>query len=102
MGFTASYPMAWNYGAIGTIIGHEMTHGFDDQGSRFDEKGRLKKWWDKSVVKAYTGKKECFEKAYSSYKVDGMHVKGNLTIGENIADNGGMRLAWLALKKLTE
>jgi predicted metalloendopeptidase len=100
--FTASYPMAWNYGAIGTIIGHEMTHGFDDQGSRFDEKGRLKKWWDKSVVKAYTGKKECFEKAYSSYKVDGMHVKGNLTIGENIADNGGMRLAWLALKKLTE
>jgi len=100
--FTASYPMAWNYGAIGTIIGHELTHGFDDQGSRFDEKGRLKKWWEKAVRDAYQSKKKCYVDYYSTYKVNGMPVNGNLTIGENIADNGGMRLAWTALQKLTE
>jgi len=98
--FTADRPMSWNYGSIGTLIAHELTHGFDDQGSRFDEEGRMKQWWDAAVQAQYDSKKTCFEEVYSSYTIEGEHVNGNLTIGENIADNGGMRIAWLALQQL--
>ncbi|MCP9750692.1 M13 family metallopeptidase [Ferruginibacter sp. HRS2-29] len=90
---------AVNYGAIGMVIGHEMTHGFDDQGSQYDEKGNMKNWWtaiDNEKFKAKTGG---VVKQYSAYTVlDSLHVNGELTLGENLADIGGLAIAYDAFK----
>ncbi len=87
-----------NYGAIGMVIGHELTHGFDDQGRQFDAQGNLRDWWTPADAKAFDQKAACFVQQYSSFTpVDGMHLNGKLTLGENIADNGGLRLALMAL-----
>jgi putative endopeptidase len=90
---------ASNYGAIGAIIGHEISHGFDDEGSQYDGDGKLRNWWtdaDRKAFVAITGK---LEAQYSSYEpLPGVHVKGKLTMGENIADLSGLQIAYKAWK----
>jgi putative endopeptidase len=90
---------AVNYGAIGMVIGHELTHGFDDQGRQFDAQGNLRDWWTPADAKAFNEKVACFEKEYAGFTpVDDIHLNGKLTLGENTADNGGLRLALMALE----
>lgn len=89
---------AINYGAIGAVIGHELTHGFDDQGAQYDAKGNLGDWWTASDKKAFDQREQCFVKEYSGFETSsGVQMNGKLTLGENTADNGGLRLAWIAL-----
>src|SRR5579871_1336055 len=92
---------AVNFGAIGWLIGHELTHGFDDQGSKFDGDGNLSNWWTPSDRKEFDSRTECVADQYGQFvAVDDLHVNGQLTLGENTADNGGIRIALMALHKL--
>ena len=96
---------AVNYGAIGVVIGHELTHGFDDQGRKFDADGNLKDWWTSDDGKAFEERATCTADEYSSFvsvKDDKGDVKlnGRLTLGENTADNGGVKLAYMALTNI--
>jgi putative endopeptidase len=94
---------AVNYGAIGSVMGHELTHGFDDQGRQFDAQGNLRNWWTPEDAKEFEKRAECFIKEYSAFTpVDDVHLNGKLTLGENGADNGGVRLAFMALMKSLE
>jgi putative endopeptidase len=94
---------ALNYGAIGSVMGHELTHGFDDQGRHFDAEGNLRDWWTPEDAKEFEKRAECFIKEYSAFTpVDDVHLNGKLTLGENTADNGGVRLAFRALMKSLE
>ncbi|MCU1337403.1 MAG: Endothelin-converting enzyme 1 [Bryobacterales bacterium] len=89
---------AVNYGAIGAVIGHELTHGFDDQGRQFDAKGNLRDWWTDEDAKAFEQRTDCVVNQYNGYSpVEGVNLNGKLTLGENTADNGGLRLAYAAL-----
>ena len=91
---------ATNYGGIGMVIGHELTHGFDDEGRQFDAKGNLIDWWSKTVGEEFDRRASCIEKQYDGYiAVGDSHIKGKLTLGENIADLGGLRIAYAAMKK---
>ncbi len=88
---------AVNYGHIGAIIGHELTHGFDDEGRKFDGKGNLSDWWTPEDAKKFEERADCLVKEYGSFTaVDDVKVNGKLTLGENTADNGGLVLAYLA------
>jgi len=88
---------AANYGAIGAIIGHELTHGFDDQGRKFDPHGNLRDWWTPEDAREFEHRADCFIQEYSAFvAVDKIHVNGKLTLGENTADNGGLRIALMA------
>ncbi len=88
---------ALNYGSAGGMIGHELTHGFDDTGRKFDRQGNLRSWWTAEETNAFESRAACFADQYSAYTVAGdTHVNGRLTLGENIADNGGLRLALMA------
>jgi putative endopeptidase len=84
-----------NYGHIGLFMGHEMTHGFDDQGRQFDGHGNLKDWWTKEDADKFNEKAECIVNEYSQFRVGDTKINGKLTLGENTADNGGMRLAYM-------
>ena len=89
---------AVNYGHIGAVVGHELTHGFDDQGRQFDGSGNLNDWWTDTDGKQFDAKADCEVKEYGDFTVAGdVHVNGKLTLGENTADNGGIRLAYIAL-----
>ena len=88
---------AVNFGAIGAVIGHELTHGFDDQGRQFDAKGNLKDWWTEADGKAFEQRAQCFVNEYGSFKVGDVNLNGKLTLDENVADNGGLRIAYMAL-----
>jgi putative endopeptidase len=89
---------AVNFGGIGVVIGHEMTHGFDDQGSQYDGKGNLREWQTPEDRKAFTERTDCEVKEYGGFEsTPGQHLNGKLTLGENTADNGGLRIAYLAL-----
>ena len=91
---------AVNYGAIGAVIGHEMTHGFDDQGRQFDANGNLRDWWSKKSAEEYNKRRKSVVAQYNAYEaLPGLHVNGELTQGENIADIGGVKLAYAALQK---
>jgi len=93
--FDLSADDAVNYGSIGAVIGHEITHGFDDEGSKFDAKGNLKSWWTAEDRKRFEAKAKKVEKQFNAYEVDdGLHVNGKLTLGENIADLGGLSIAY--------
>ncbi len=93
---------AINYGGIGMVIGHELTHAFDDQGAQFDKDGNVKNWWTEEDYEKFKAKTQLVVDRYSSYTVlDGLHLKGALTLGENTADNGGISIAYDAFK-LTE
>jgi endothelin-converting enzyme/putative endopeptidase len=90
---------AVNYGAIGAVIGHEMTHGFDDEGREFDGNGDLRDWWTATDGKAFEERAKCLSDEYSSFvATDDVHVNGKLTLGENTADNGGVRISLMALE----
>ena len=89
---------AVNFGGIGAVIGHELTHGFDDEGRHFDAQGNLRDWWTPADAKAFEQRAQCFVDEYSKFTVDGgVHLNGKLTLGENTADNGGLRIALMAL-----
>ena len=89
---------AVNFGGIGMVIGHELTHGFDDEGSQFDPDGNLKNWWTAKDKEQFDALEQCFVNEYDSFVVvDDVHEKGKLTLGENTADNGGIRIAHMAL-----
>jgi putative endopeptidase len=91
---------AVNYGGIGMVIGHELTHGFDDQGRQFDADGNLRDWWTAQDAATYKERAARIAAQYDAYTVlDGVHLNGKLTLGENIADLGGLKIAYLALKK---
>lgn len=98
--FSEHFVSAWNYGAMGVVMGHELTHGFDDQGSQFDANGNFAPWWSDNVRAEFDEKTNCVKSQYSAYTVStsegSMNVDGNLTIGENIADNGGLKQAFAA------
>ncbi|MCJ8209762.1 M13 family metallopeptidase [Mucilaginibacter sp. RS28] len=90
---------AINYGGIGMVIGHEMTHAFDDQGAQFDKDGNVKNWWTKEDYRKFKERTTQLSKLYSSFTVlDTVHIKGPLTLGENTADNGGVAIAYDAFK----
>jgi len=96
--YDKSAPDATNYGHIGAVVGHELTHGFDDQGRKFDAQGNLKEWWTADDAKRFEQRTDCLVNEYNGFvAVDDLHVNGKLTLGENTADNGGLRLAWMAL-----
>jgi putative endopeptidase len=91
---------AVNYGGMGAVIGHEMTHGFDDQGRQFDAVGNLRDWWSPKSAAKFKERSQAVVQQYSEYTpVPGTHVNGELTLGENIADIGGIKLAYAALQK---
>src|SRR5581483_2284351 len=91
---------ALNFGGMGAVIGHELTHGFDDQGALFDPEGNLKNWWTPEDQKAFKERTQCIVDEYDKFvAVDDVHVRGKLTLGENTADNGGLRIAYMALMK---
>jgi predicted metalloendopeptidase len=91
---------AVNYGAIGMVIGHEMTHGFDDEGRQYDLHGNLADWWTAPDSRAFDERAACLVAQYGGYEpVPGLPINGKLTLGENVADNGGLRIAWAALQK---
>ena len=89
---------AANFGAIGAVIGHELTHGFDDEGRQFDDKGNLRDWWTAEDAKKFEQRAGCIVKEYSNFTAIGdVKVNGELTLGENAADNGGIRLALMSM-----
>ena len=92
---------AVNFGAIGVVIGHEMTHGFDDEGSKYDGHGNVKPWWTEADQKAFNQRLDCEINEYHGFEpVPGVNLDGKLTLGENTADNGGIRIAWQALESI--
>ncbi len=89
---------AVNFGGIGVVIGHEMTHGFDDQGSQYDPQGNVRMWWTAEDKKKFDERTDCEVKEYGGFEVaPGQKLNGKLTLGENTADNGGLRIAYQAL-----
>lgn len=89
-----------NFGAIGAVIGHELTHGFDDQGRKFDPQGNLRDWWTEEDAKEFEKRASCIADEYSNFvAIDDLKLNGRLTLGENTADNGGVRVALMALEK---
>ena len=91
---------AVNYGAIGAVIGHEITHGFDDRGRRFDAAGNLADWWTANDARRYVERAQRMERQYAAYAgIDDMKLNGKLTLGENISDVGGLKIAYLALAR---
>lgn len=94
---------AFNYGAIGVVIGHEMTHGFDDQGRQFDKDGNLKDWWTAGDAKRFNERAQVMVNFFDSIEVlPGLRANGSLTLGENIADQGGLQVSYQALKNATK
>ena len=94
---------AFNYGAIGVVIGHEMTHGFDDQGRQYDKVGNLFDWWTESDGKNFTERTQKFADFFSKIKVlPDLNANGQLTLGENLADHGGLQVAYTAFKEATK
>ena len=113
--YSQHFPKSLNYGGIGVVIGHEITHGFDDKGyiligqfwkwnfvtdskiiftpRQFDKDGNMMQWWNNATVKAFRERAQCIIDQYSKYKIDeiGMNINGKMTQGENIADNGGLK-----------
>ena len=93
---------AVNYGGIGVVIGHEMTHGFDDQGCKYDENGNLNNWWTEEDVVKFNERTAQLAKLFDEFQVRGYQINGQLTLGENIADLGGLNVAWDAYQMTNE
>merc|ERR1719233_1511177 len=102
--FNADRPLYMNYGAIGHIVGHEITHGFDNLGSQFDGDGNLVDWWEPETLRRYQEKSQCMIDQYGNYsvEVDGetLNLNGVITLGENIADNGGIKELFRAYERI--
>jgi endothelin-converting enzyme/putative endopeptidase len=98
--FSPNAPLDANYGGIGMVMGHELTHGFDDQGRKFDGDGSYHEWWTGHTTKEFEERAACVVKQYDSYiAVDDVHLQGKLTLGENLGDIGGLKLTLSALRK---
>jgi len=98
--FSATADDAVNYGGMGSVIGHEISHGFDDQGSQYDAQGNLKNWWSTDDLSKFKERTTMVSNQYGAYTVlDSVRVNGDLTLGENIADMGGLSVAYAALQK---
>ena len=90
------------FGGIGMVMGHELTHGFDDEGRQFDGDGNLREWWSKGVSDEFDKRADCVKKQYDGYTVLGdVHLNGKLTLGENLADLGGIKLAYSSMERAT-
>ena len=101
--FDASADDAFNYGAIGVVIGHEMTHGFDDSGRNYDKDGNMKDWWTKEDAKKFNEKADLCDNFFSAIKVlPALNANGRFTLGENLADHGGLQVAYTAFKNATK
>jgi putative endopeptidase len=98
--YEVDHGVAVNLGAIGMVVGHELTHGFDDEGSQFDAKGNLANWWEAATEKQFKQRTQCVADQYSAYPAGGAKLNGKLTLGENIADIGGLKLALAAYRAL--
>jgi len=99
--FDNSMDPAVNFGGIGVVIGHEMTHGFDDQGSKYGPTGNVKQWFTADDLSKFKERTDCEVKEYDGFKVaEGQNLNGKLTLGENTADNGGIRIAFQALQEV--
>ncbi|GAA6077071.1 endothelin-converting enzyme-like 1, partial [Tachysurus ichikawai] len=92
--YDPEFPQSLNYGGIGAIIGHELTHGYDDWGGQYDRYGNLKQWWTEDSYRKFQKKAECIIKLYDNFTVYSQRVNGRLTLGENIADLGGLKLSY--------
>jgi len=90
---------AYSYAAIGGVIGHEFSHGFDDSGRKYDHQGNNKDWWTEEDAKAFDERASCLVDQYAQYEAGGVNVNGKLTLGENIGDNAGLRIAYIAYKQ---
>ncbi len=100
--FSLGYTDAVNYGAIGVVIGHEISHGFDDQGAQFDAQGKLENWWTPADLEQFHKRTACVAHQFDGYTIDGpgdIHINGKLTLGESIGDLGGLNIAYRAFKK---
>ena len=100
--FNADADDAVNYGGIGVVIGHEMTHGFDDQGCKYDENGNLNNWWTEEDAAKFGERTKQLVKLFNEFELRGNHINGELTLGENIADLGGLNIAWDAYQLTDE
>ena len=100
--FHPNVPNYLNYGGIGSVIGHEMTHGFDDQGAQYDSTGSVINWWKPETAENFRKRAQCIIWQYGNYTVKqvNMTINGILTQGENIADNGGFKEAYIAYSKI--
>ncbi|XP_063292715.1 endothelin-converting enzyme 1 isoform X2 [Pelobates fuscus] len=96
--YMSTSPMALNFGGIGVVMGHELTHAFDDQGWEYDKDGNLRPWWKNSSIEAFKTQTQCITEQYGNYTVNGEPVNGKHTLGENIADNGGLKAAYRAYR----
>ncbi|ETV91671.1 hypothetical protein H310_13748 [Aphanomyces invadans] len=96
--FSLDRDAAMNFGAIGAVIGHEMTHGFDDQGRKFDARGNMTEWWTPADVEAFNARTKVVVDQFNGYKILGKSVNGQMTLGENIADIGGLKIAYRAME----
>ncbi|CAG2214184.1 ECE [Mytilus edulis] len=94
--YDPDFPLSYSFGSIGAVMGHEMTHGFDDQGRHFDKYGNLENWWTNKSSQGFIQKSQCMIDQYSQFKYQGYNIKGETTIGENIADNGGVKSGYTA------
>ncbi|EDW62314.1 neprilysin-1 [Drosophila virilis] len=99
--YSQHFPKSLNYGGIGVVIGHEITHGFDDKGRQFDKEGNMMQWWNNATIEAFRERTQCVIDQYSRYKINevNMYMDGRMTQGENIADNGGLKQSFRAYKK---
>ncbi|HEY2466970.1 MAG TPA: M13 family metallopeptidase [Terracidiphilus sp.] len=103
--FSMNYTDAVNYGAIGVVIGHEISHGFDDQGAQFDGNGKLENWWTPTDLQKFQTKTACVVKQFDGYRIDGpedIHIQGKLVLGESIGDLAGLKIAYRAFKKTAQ
>jgi len=101
--FHRSFPAAMNYGAIGAVMGHELTHGFDDSGRKFDAHGQMREWWAPEVAERFEERADCVRQQYDGFEVEpGLNVNGRLTAGENIADLGGVKQSYQAYQQWVE
>lgn len=94
--YDSKFPRSLNYGGMGVVMGHELVHAFDDQGRKFDKTGNLNQWWKNSTTKSFHQRAQCFVDQYSNYSIYGENLHGRQTLGENIADNGGLKAAYRA------
>ncbi|XP_064094296.1 neprilysin-1-like [Macrobrachium nipponense] len=96
--YNPGYPMYLNYGSLGVVVGHELVHGFDNHGKRYDKHGNVSQWWSDEMAEQFTERAACFVEQYSQYPIEmvGKNVDGNETLGDNICDNAGVLNAWLA------
>ncbi|CAH1396574.1 unnamed protein product [Nezara viridula] len=99
--YSQHFPKSLNYGGIGVVIGHEITHGFDDKGRQFDKDGNMMQWWNNATIREFRDRAQCFIDQYNRYKLEQVDqfVNGRMTQGENIADNGGLKQSYRAYKK---